>query len=42
MTVSLSARMQRFVESKVQNGEYGSPDEVVEAGLAMLEQQERK
>lgn len=41
MTVSLSTRMQRFVEIKVQNGEYGSPDEVIEAGLAMLEQQER-
>ena len=41
MQVSISSRMQKFVEEKVKAGEYASAEEVVEAGLASLEQQEQ-
>jgi putative addiction module CopG family antidote len=41
MEVSISSRMQKFVEEKVKAGEYASAEEVVEAGLASLEQQEQ-
>jgi antitoxin ParD1/3/4 len=36
MDVTLSPRMQKFVEDKVKAGEYASADEVIEAGLASL------
>jgi antitoxin ParD1/3/4 len=41
MNISLSRKMQQFVQQKLQEGEYDSPDEVIEAGLASLEQQQR-
>lgn len=39
MHLSLSADWQRFIESKVKAGEYASPEEVVQAGLASLTRQ---
>ena len=36
MNVTLSPRMQKFIEEKVQAGEDRSADEVIEAGLASL------
>jgi putative addiction module CopG family antidote len=37
----LSPRMQRFVQEKVSTGSYASSDQVIEAALASLEQQEK-
>jgi len=41
MHVSLSPKMQQFVAERLERGEYASADEVVEAGLATLEQHQR-
>ena len=41
MLVSISSRMQRFIEEKLKAGEYASAEQVVEAGLTSLEQRER-
>lgn len=40
MNVTLSPGMQEFVERKLRAGEYQSPEQVIEAGLAVLQQQE--
>ena len=40
MNVTLSEESQRFVQEKVNSGEYSSPQEVVEAGLARLMEEE--
>ena len=40
MNVSLRPDLQRFIEQKVSSGQYATPDEVVQAGLAALKQQE--
>ena len=40
MNVTLSPGMQQFIERKLRAGEYQSPEQVVEAGLAVLQQQE--
>ena len=39
MLVSISSRMQRFIEEKLKAGVYTSAEEVVEAGLMSLQQQ---
>jgi antitoxin ParD1/3/4 len=39
--MSLSPRMQRYVDEKVGTGGYASADQVIEAALAALEQQEK-
>src|SRR4051794_26630462 len=36
MTISVPPDLQRFIEEKVQSGEYASPEEVVQAGLSRL------
>jgi putative addiction module CopG family antidote len=41
MNISLSRPMQDFVESKVREGEYASPEQVIEAALATLQQQQQ-
>jgi putative addiction module CopG family antidote len=41
MYLSLSPDWQRFIESKVKAGEYASPEEVIQAGLASLTRQAR-
>jgi len=40
MQISLSPKMQKFVEEKVRAGLYASPNEVIEAGLESLEEKE--
>ncbi|HXE54149.1 MAG TPA: type II toxin-antitoxin system ParD family antitoxin [Tepidisphaeraceae bacterium] len=40
MNISLSPKMQKFVAEKVKQGRYDTPEQVIEAGLASLEQQE--
>lgn len=40
MVVSLSRRTQKLVERRIAQGRYESPDEVVQAALVVLEQQE--
>ena len=40
MNVSLSPRMQKFVDDKIKAGEYPSADAVVEAALASLQRQQ--
>lgn len=39
MHLSLSPTWQRYIEAKVNAGEYASPEEVVHAGLASLARQ---
>jgi len=41
MNLSLKPELRKFIEEKVSAGEYGSAEEVVEAGLTALRQQER-
>jgi antitoxin ParD1/3/4 len=40
MQLSLTPEMQRFIDDRLKSGMYGSPEEVVAAALALLEQQE--
>ena len=41
MTIHLSESRERFVRSLVQNGCYASEEEVIEAALRLLEQQDK-
>jgi len=41
MNVSLSARLERFVQKEVDNGRYNSTSEVVREAIQLLEQRER-
>jgi putative addiction module CopG family antidote len=40
MNVTLKSKARQFVEQKVRSGQYASAEQVVEAGLAALRQQE--
>ena len=40
MDLCLTPEMQRFIQDRVRSGMYGSPEEVVAAAFALLEQQE--
>ena len=40
MTVTLSEKTSRFIEEKVRDGAYSSPEEIIEAALSMFEQQQ--
>ena len=40
MNVSLTPRLQRFIETRVASGRYGSASEVVRGALRLLEEQE--
>ncbi|HSU68576.1 MAG TPA: type II toxin-antitoxin system ParD family antitoxin [Tepidisphaeraceae bacterium] len=39
--VALSDELQRLIEDRMRQGGYASADDVIRAGLAMLEQQDR-
>ena len=39
--MQIKPELQKFIDDQVSNGYYDSPEEVVEAGLATLEQQAR-
>ncbi len=41
MNLSLSARTQKQIERRVKSGKYNSPEDVVAAAIAQLDQQER-
>ena len=41
MNVSLSARLERFVQKEVDNGRYNSTSEVVREAIQLLDQRER-
>jgi antitoxin ParD1/3/4 len=40
VAVNLGEQLSAFVDEQVANGRYGSPSEVVQAGLRLLEEQE--
>jgi antitoxin ParD1/3/4 len=40
MNLSLPPRIQRLIEDRVKSGKYGSPEDVVAAAVAHLDQQE--
>lgn len=42
MNVSLTPKLQKYVEKRVKSGDYGSASEVVRDGLRLLEERERK
>jgi putative addiction module CopG family antidote len=42
MSVELKPNLQRFVYEQVRAGRYDSPEEVIEAGLTALQQQDRE
>jgi Arc/MetJ-type ribon-helix-helix transcriptional regulator len=41
MNIALSARAQKIIEEKIKQGKYASPQDMVEAGLETLVQQEQ-
>lgn len=41
MDVTLSPAMREFVERKLREGAYASPEQIIEAGLATLQEQEK-
>jgi antitoxin ParD1/3/4 len=41
MNVSLTPELEQFIHSQVESGKYASADEVILAGLMLLEEQER-
>lgn len=41
-TITLPPHQQNFVEGQLAEGHYGSPSEVVQAGLRLLEEREAK
>ncbi len=42
MNVSIAPRWEAFVETAVNSGRYGSPSEIVNEGLRLVEERERK
>lgn len=40
MTVTIKAEVQHFIEEQMKAGRYSSPEEVVQAALQLLEEQE--
>jgi antitoxin ParD1/3/4 len=42
LTLELDDHFRSFVERQVENGEYGSTDEVLKAGLSLLEERQAK
>ncbi|MGA7886118.1 MAG: type II toxin-antitoxin system ParD family antitoxin [Acidobacteriaceae bacterium] len=42
MKTALSPSVQRLLEEKVSSGQYGSADEVVKRGLALIEREEAR
>jgi len=41
MNVSLSSEIEKFIESQVESGKYPSAEEVIVAGIRLLEERER-
>jgi antitoxin ParD1/3/4 len=41
MSLQIKPELQKFIDDQVKDGHYDCPEEVVEAGLAILEQQTR-
>jgi antitoxin ParD1/3/4 len=42
MNVPLTPQQEKLIKQKVKSGEYGSPDEVIDAALRLLEQRDKK
>ena len=40
MKISLQPEFQQFIEQRVKSGGYGTPEDVIQAGLAALQQHE--
>jgi len=41
MNVSLTPELEQFIQSQVESGKYSSADEVIVAGIRLLEERER-
>jgi antitoxin ParD1/3/4 len=41
MNISLSSEIEKFIESQVESGKYPSPEDVIVAGIRLLEERER-
>ena len=41
MNISLSSEIEKFIESQVESGKYSSAEEVIVAGIRLLEERER-
>lgn len=41
MNISLSSEIEKFIESQVESGKYPSAEEVIAAGIRLLEERER-
>ncbi|HEY9851680.1 MAG TPA: type II toxin-antitoxin system ParD family antitoxin [Leptolyngbyaceae cyanobacterium] len=41
MNISLSSEIEKFIESQVESGKYPSAEEVIVAGIKLLEERER-
>ena len=41
MNISLSSEIEKFIESQVESGKYPSAEEVIVAGIRLLEERER-
>lgn len=42
MSITLKPDMEKLVQEKVRSGAYRSPEEVIQAGLSLLEHRDRK
>ena len=42
MNFSVNEQNQKLIKQKVESGEYGSPDEVIDAALRLLDERDRK
>lgn len=42
MDVSLSAQNEKLIKEKIKSGEYGSPEDVVDAALRLLDEHDKK
>jgi putative addiction module CopG family antidote len=42
MNIALTPRHRRYITTKVKQGDYGSPDEVVRQGLRLLEAEDER
>ena len=42
MNISVKPQHEKLIKQKVESGEYGSPDEVIDAALRLLDERDKK